>query len=278
MESRSPVTTESGRWDTEGRAQCLTFEEGLYALIIEGLSPRSNAVTNSTFPATYISAGPSERRASVALMSSSGEAPGWLGAKGGTVIVKVPADGGSVLVATYGVTQDVALPPLRILDLNHLSEPEGTAGLPIASADRSGREIACELILHIQRQGDSRLRARGWVGNPGQRLRVEGFAVRPLEAINPAQIEYMAFGLGGRQTPWVTDARLCGSRGRGLSLTGFAIRLVPALREKFDVVYEGYFFESGIAGPARNGEACLPSTDNDPLNAIRLRIIERPGA
>ena len=150
-------------------------------------------------------------------------------------------------------------------------------GLAIAAAAvTSGREIASELILHIERQGDRRLPGQGWAGNRGQRLRIEGFAIRPLEVIAPGDLEYMGYGPAGRQTPWVSDAKLCGTRGRGLPLTGFAIRLTPRLRERFDVIYEGDFFDSGATGPKRNGEPCLPASVDDPLSAVRLRLVERP--
>jgi hypothetical protein len=82
-------------------------------------------------------------------------------------------------------------------------------------------------------------------------------------------------GPKGRQTPWVTDAKLCGTRGQGLPLTGFAIRLAPHVAERFDVVYQGAFFESGVAGPHRNGELCIPPITDDPLEAINVRMIRR---
>ncbi|HVH78796.1 MAG TPA: glycosyl transferase, partial [Stellaceae bacterium] len=145
-------------------------------------------------------------------------------------------------------------------------------------AEPPGREIPGELVLHIERQGDRLFPAGEWAGSPAERLRIEGFAIRPLEAISPGHIEYMGFGPGGRQTPWVTDVKLCGTRGRGYPLTGFAVRLAPALRNQFDVIYEGHFFESGVKGPLRNGEPCLPSIADDPLGAIRLRVVERAGA
>jgi hypothetical protein len=88
----------------------------------------------------------------------------------------------------------------------------------------------------------------------------------------------MAIGPNGRQTPWITDAKLCGTRGRGLALTGFAIRLAPTLSDRFDVVYEGSFFASGASSPKRDGETCRSYIADDPLEAIRLRVIERIGA
>ena len=71
--------------------------------------------------------------------------------------------------------------------------------------------------------------------------------------------------------------RESGTRGQRLPLTGFAVRLAPQVSHRFDVLYEGAFFESGIAGPFRNGELCLPPLADDPLEAINVRVIRRSG-
>jgi hypothetical protein len=111
----------------------------------------------------------------------------------------------------------------------------------------------------------SAIGGQGWVGNRGKRLRIEAFSIRPIETLTPRDIEFMALGPNRRQTPWVTDAKLCGTWGRGMPLTGFAIRLAAHAQEQFDVVYEGAFFESGVVGPYRNGELCIPPIGDDPL-------------
>ena len=128
-------------------------------------------------------------------------------------------------------------------------------------------------MLHIEREGDRRFEVAGWAGTRGQRRRVEAFSVRPLDTLNPGDIEYKAFGPNGRETPWVSEAKLCGTRGRGLPLTGFAVRLASHVRGRYDVVYEGAFFDSGVTATMRNGEPCVPSLKDDPLEAINLRLV-----
>jgi len=269
----------NAKWDIEGRARIVYLNEGIHALTIGAISGPRESAAGFTLPATYISAGPSKDQNPVHIGLTTGAAPGWLSAEGGTVVAKVPPQGGVVVVTTYGITAEATLPQLRVLRVNGLGSivPQGVAA-PVEFSKRSGREIQIEMTVHVARQGDRRLLARGWVGNPGQRSQIEAFGIRPLEAITPADIEYMAIGPDGRQTPWVTDAKLCGTRGRSLALTGFAIRLVPALQERFDVVYEGSFFANGPSSPSRNGERCCSLVTNDPLEAIKLRVIERIGA
>ena len=53
------------------------------------------------------------------------------------------------------------------------------------------------------------------------------------------------------------------TRGRGLPLTGFAVRMATHLRERFEAVYEGSFFTAGIVGPNRNGEPCRSAIGNE---------------
>lgn len=269
---KSLATAEDGRWVIAGRARSLRLDAGMHALIVGKSDPQPDDIAGATLPITQI-VPRSDDRGAVSIVSNSAGADGWLGPEGGTVVLRAPAGGAAVLVATYGITDETALPVVKLLDLGRLSGGEA----PVPSATQ-GREIPSELVLHVERQGDRRFPGGGWAGNPGGRLRVEGFAIRPLQSIAPGQIEYMGFGPGGRQTPWVSDAELCGTRGRGLPLTGFAIRLGPSVRDQFDVVYEGCFFDSGIIGPLRNGDPCLPSIVGDPLAAIRLRVVERTGA
>jgi hypothetical protein len=68
---------------------------------------------------------------------------------------------------------------------------------------------------------------------------------------------------------------LCGTRGRGLPLTGFAVRIAPHRADRFDVQYQGSFFIGGISETHRNGDPCRAMTANDALEAVNVRLVER---
>jgi hypothetical protein len=224
---------------------------------------------------TQVTAAPLQQGHSVEIIGSGGP-EAWFGQEGGTAIVKSPSGGGHVLVTAYGPpAQPAALPHLEIRRLDRT--PPAGAVLRAVEAAEKPQEVETEIILHLERLGDRRFPGRGWVGNRGKRRRVEAFSIRPLETLHARDIEFKALGPKRRQTPWVTDAKLCGSRGQGLPLTGFAVRLAADAGEHFDVVYEGAFFESGTVGPNRNGELCIPPVADDPLEAINVRIIRKPG-
>jgi hypothetical protein len=261
----------------KGSAKLLRFDTGLYALSIIGTGAARAAEASIALPMVQISNPTSEEFGTVELVATTGDCGFGLGPEGGTVLIKAPLGGGYVLVATYE-SPDRPNPPLEIevrrLDrVANEAAPLITATAP--SAVRRTRQIKLEISLHIERIGDQRLHPDGWAGSLGKRLRLEAFGIRPLEALAAQDIEYKAFGPNAEQTPWVTGGQLSGSRRRGLPLTGFAVRLAAHLRDRYDLEYQGAFFDSGISDTVRNGTPCVGRIPRDPLEAINVRVIER---
>jgi hypothetical protein len=257
-------------------AKILKFDHGLYALSIAKTGQPSSEQSGIVLPAIHIGNPPSDCLGKAEIVAASCDSTFWLGPEGGTVVVKAPLGGGHVLITTYE-PYDQPGPALEV-EVRRLDLPSGR--LVRTENDAAGfefmtREIKTEILLHIERAGDRRVAAQGWVGNRGKKLRIEAFSIRPLETLAAGDIEYKAFGPKMRETPWVSDAKLCGTRGRGLPLTGFAIRLAAHLRDRFDIEYQGAFFESGVSNPGRNGEPCTPQIADDPLEALNLRLTER---
>jgi hypothetical protein len=153
---------------------------------------------------------------------------------------------------------------LRTLD----EKPETGPGGP-------GRELGTEILLHIMGLGDRRFVEAGWAGHPGSRRQIEAMSIRPRQELEPSAVEFRVFAQEGRATAWVSNGNYAGTRGRQLPLTGFAVRPAPELRDRFDIVYEGCFFDGGVIGPKENGEICTSPIPNDPLEAVRISIVER---
>lgn len=255
-------------------ARLVPLEQGLYAVAIGETTCPEGELSGLALPALQLSAPPGGEQL-CEFITAPGARDTWIGPEGGTVIVKVPAAGGHVLVTAFGHPGHVV--PVPDIDIRRLDRSRSNRAAPGSAGTTEGlEEIRTEIVLHIERLGDRCFPGQGWVGNRGKRLRIEAFSIRPLDTLMARDIEFKAFGPKQRQTPWVTDAKLCGTRGRGMPLTGFAIRLAPHARERFDIFYEGAFFESGIVGPHRNGELCIPPTADDPLEAIQVRLTRRP--
>lgn len=274
-------------------AKLLELGRGLYGLSVGQIAGDRRDVVGLAVPATYIAPWPAEGFGGAEILAAAAGPAGWLGPEGGTVAVKIASERGHLLITTYRLDGQAASPVE--IQLTRMDRPVQTMPTPAAPPAAAGfaapgpggrptrpltaaGEVAIEIVLHIERIGDRRFGGGEWVGSRGQKRRIEAFSIRPLEKLTAAEVEYKAYGPSGRETPWVTEAKLCGTRGRGIPLTGFAVRLGAPAGERFDVVYEGAFFESGVAGPRRNGEPCMPSTIDDPLEAVNIRLVEKTSA
>jgi hypothetical protein len=224
--------------------------------------------------AEWASSGP-ER---LTILSETGLGEVWLQRSGGFVVVRTPSSGGRVVVTVFGAADEAVQPAtiaVRRIEGGE-ARPEAVQAAPVPiPLGPPGRDVAVEILLHIEREGDRQFSGQGWVGPRGQKKRIEAFSIRPLGSIWPRDIHYKALHAGGVETPWIPGPQLCGTRGRGLPLLGFAIRVAPHLQAKYEIVYQGAFFSSGIVGPSRNGEACRPPLAEDPLEAMNIRVIER---
>jgi DNA end-binding protein Ku len=179
----------------------------------------------------------------------------------------------------------VTEPPEGVFDLDAVvglppePAPDGeTAAAPAEELGETlpGRELGAEILLHIVGLGDRRFIEPGWAGSPGSRRQIEAISIRPRDELEPSAIEFRVFAQHGRATAWVSNGSYAGTRDRQLPLTGFAVRAAPDQRDRLDIVYEGSFVDGGVVGPKMNGETCASPVDDDPLEAIRISIVERP--
>ena len=262
----------------------LRVDEGLYALRIGEIAGGAGDVAGITVPAAHVSAPFAEDGNGVEIIASFPRRGPWFGREGGTAILRSPAAGGYVIVTVYGAPgQQIAELALDLRRLDGAASGLEEAGMPPArpiagqapDTATGSREIPTEILLHLERAGDRLFPGRGWVGALGRRMRIEAFSIRPLEGLAPTDIEMKGFLPNGGETPWIPGGVLCGTRGRGLPLMGFAVRVVPQQADRFEVHYQGSFFVGGISELHRNGDTCRAAAVDDPLEAINVRLIDR---
>lgn len=256
-------------------ARLIKVEPGLHVLSLGATDGTASILEGIALPAIQIASPPSNLFDPVEIITAWNEGGAWLGKSGGVVVLRSPPGGGQVLITAYAAPDEMA-----VLSAEIGVRPLERSGPAALAAARIGppadpREVDLLISLHIARQGDRSFSVRGWAGNLGRGMQIEAFSIAPQSKLLPDDIEYKAFGPQGRETRWTSEGRLCGTRGRGLPLTGFAVQALPRVRDRFDVIYQGAFIESGVSEPFRNGEPCLSSRADDILEAINLRVIER---
>lgn len=203
------------------------------------------------------------------------------------VVVRAPEAGALLLATAFGSPGRQPSRPntvLRALGAPGLADdqPSYVAAveppLPEQPPARRQREIRAEVTVHLEGVGDRVFPGAAWAGKPGERKRVEGFAIRPLQELRPNEIEYKVLHPGGVETPWVPGPQFCGTRGRSLPIVGFAVRIALHVQDQFSVVYQAAFCRGGITEPRSNGAPCMPVIAGDALEGINIRVLQsQPG-
>jgi hypothetical protein len=130
------------------------------------------------------------------------------------------------------------------------------------------------MVAHIQRTGDVGARFGEWLGTPGSKNWIEGFAVPGRPDLMAEDIEYQAVLGRDWVSPWVNGKKLCGSRGMALPLLGFNLRLRGAGAEKFACHYSAHFTDGTSVGPLEPGQPCAAAS-LAPLEALRIDLSPR---
>lgn len=281
-----PVALSSESAPAHFIARLVPLDPGLYAFSLAAETRWREPVAGLALPAIHVCAPPEQGRA-VEITDSSGRAGSWLGGRHNMLFVKAPA-GGAALVTAY-LARDPDSIPLE-LEVRRVGAPGSAAAAPVArlmrlqlgepgSAPRAPQPVGLDIVAHIRGRGDVRFSNTPWVGRVGPGLWIEALTIVPRDRLAAAAIEYKGLAASGAETPWLGSGSLCGTRGRGLPLIGFAVRQKAGASDAlFDCEYTGYFRSGASAGPARNGAPCRSTIDNDPLEGLQLRITPRPAS
>jgi hypothetical protein len=262
-----------------GAARMVTLEPGLYAVsVADEKRPRQRAA-GVGLHAVHLCV-PPQLAAAVTITDSVGGAGGWLGGRRTMLFVAAPA-GGAVLATAY-VAGNPESDPLELefrrLDAARAAAPPARLRLTLgdaAAAPPTPQPVSVEIVAHIRGRGDVRFVDAPWIGRLERGAWIEALTIRPRDASAAAAIEYKGLNASGAETPWLAAGSLCGTRGEGTPLIGFAVRQKVAAGALFDCEYSGFFQSGTIVGPCRNGAPCRSALADDPLEGLQLRITLR---
>ena len=270
--------------------QVLPLPGGIYLFSVRIASPRLvPSAGQITLPAVHVTMAPGADPAKVEFMSTSKSNSTWLFAVGDMLVARVSHPGANLLLTSLRAPEGEAL-DLRVERLEGRDErlaiptavvapsASGTAAVATsADAPEPGQPLRLQIGAHVRARGDMAFDGAGaWAGRVAPGLWLEAFSVTPLEALSAEDIEYKGLTASGFETPWLGGGKACGTRGLGVPLVGFALRLRPgAATADYDCQYSGHFKSGGSAGPMRNGTPCRSTIANDPLEGIQIRILRK---
>jgi GT2 family glycosyltransferase len=274
--SMAPTST-----DPTASVSFLPLPEGLYLFSVRSGTAAPRIGEQITLPAMQVSAAPGTPAGHIEFLMSTATTNGWLINWNDQIVAKVT--GSSVLVSMTSVLIP-GMTPLEI-EVQRLDQPK-PASTPAAMVSRPGlpplssgqKSLPLEVTAHVQNRGDLTFKEGEWAGQPDQRLWIESIAITPLEGISPDAIEYKAITATGVETPWVSDGAPCGTRGIGVPITGFALRIKPqAGLRQLTCEYGAVCVSGATIGPVRNGAPCYSADSSDPITGMWVAITGEVG-
>jgi hypothetical protein len=239
----------------------LTLPAGVYAFSIQSGAQSGGYRDEMTMPALHIGLAPVEPLAQVDFFAARGTLDRWLAFSDDRVFARISGDRAGVLLTSLRRPQDPALAiDVRRIDVPLATNPDGMASI--------------QVMAHVRQLGDLFFPAES-VGPLGAELWIEAFVVTGIDSGSPSLLEYRGITSDGFETPWLTDSVLCGSRGRGTPLLGFAVRPRVAFARTRVCTYWGHFSSGRRIGPLSDGSLCRSDLPDDPLEGIELRVTTR---
>jgi GT2 family glycosyltransferase/glycosyltransferase involved in cell wall biosynthesis len=266
----TPTTTNQNASDElAASVQILTLPAGTYTFTVKAGGPAGTVTDGLTMPALQVGLAPKQAAGDVEFLAREGTSDRWLARSSDMIVAKIFSEAASLMLTSVRLPNSPAL----AIDVRRLGDEPFPASLETAPAEAADG-LPTRIIAHIQNLGDIPF-SDGLVGCIGGGLWIEAFSIVSVGQLAPDSVEYCAVTADGFQTPWLANQALCGSRGRGTPIVGFAIRLKPEIAAQYDCVYTGKFVSGNAIGPFRNGDLCSSDAPGDPLWGIELRVTPR---
>jgi GT2 family glycosyltransferase len=279
--------------------QVLPFPPGLYLFSVTSAMPTAEGSNGALrLPAIHVGLGPGVRSEHVEFVAGPSTEGAWLFARGDVLVAKVNGAGATlILTSVRAANGDVLSIEVERLEARSqmerapaaadirptiqapvaASEPATLVSRPAANG-KGDVAVPLQIRAHIRSRGDMNFTDAPWAGRVAPGLWIESFGVRPLELLAAQDIEYKALTGSGFETPWLSEDKMCGTKGMSVPLVGFAVRLRGPAGTEYDCEYSGYFQSGATVGPLRNGAPCRSTVANDPLEGIQVRLVRRSQA
>ena len=233
----------------------MALDPGLYCVFSAPNSVTPSADTG--LPTVRISAAPGRVPGRVEVVGL--QEGGWIGPESAT-LVRVADARSNVLVTVYQAKDARAeAPQIQVVRIS--AEPPAAAVATPQPASvpppaKASAPKAVHVVAHIYGRGDVGGELGEWMGEPGSKKWIEGFAVAPTGDVPSSDLEYQAVLGRGWLSPWSEGGQFCGSRSMALPILGLRVRLRGASAATHRVVLSATFIDGTKIGPVGDGEPC----------------------
>jgi GT2 family glycosyltransferase/glycosyltransferase involved in cell wall biosynthesis len=260
MQTNPPSDLVQDTGSLAASVQVLALPVGIYAFTVSGGGMAPNG--GLALPALQVAPAPMRSSATIEFLQGPDTVDRWLTRTGDVLTVRISGGEMTLLLTSLRAPDSSVLSiDIRRLDTSMPAE------IPPPIPPRAS------VLVHVQNVGDLEF-TEGWAGGGDDNLWVEAFSIVPQEPPTSDLLEYRALTHDGAATDWLRGGALCGSRGAGLPLTGFAVRVNRDAAERYTCTYSGRFQSGAVSGPYSDGSFCRSDVPEDPLVALEVRIEE----
>jgi hypothetical protein len=296
------ITNPSGDPVLTSHVRPLILPEGLYLFYVKSVAVRrSSTADNVIVPAFHVSLAPGVATDQAELIPGPRTRGTWLYEAGSTLIARVSSASATLLLTSLQDGDGPAL-DVKMERLDSRTEADAPTGIQSESQSldvsksrqtpdkvrrlgeskplvTSMQEVTFQLVAHLRNHGDKIFETGVWAGRIEKGAWIESFTVTLLDRLAKHDIEYKSLTGNGIETPWIQGGESCGTRGLGIPLVGFALRLKSSVNSaRYDCEYSGYFQSGTTIGPLKNGAPCRSTKAADPLEGMQVRIVQRQSA
>lgn len=260
--------------------QVIALPVGIYAFTVTGGgAPGRDGIA---LPSLLVAPAPVKSEGAIEFLEGPDTVSRWLTRTGDVVMVKISQQSATLLLTSLrGPDSSVLSIDIRKLDAQPAPAVQAAPAADEARGelieglrtepDVVARPPRARTLVHVRKLGDLEF-TEGWAGGSEDELWIEAFAVVAQEPAAAELLEYSAVNVEGSRTAWLSGGAVCGSRGQGTPLTGFAIRVRDLAGDDYSCAYTGKFLSGAVVGPCRDGTLCRSEAQDDPLVAIEVQL------
>jgi GT2 family glycosyltransferase/glycosyltransferase involved in cell wall biosynthesis len=254
--------------------QVLSLPEGIYSFAVKGGLTAPQPTGGLALPALQIGPAPGQSAGTLEFLTKATAIDRWLAYETDLIVLRIFGGEAPVLLTSLRSPDSQVLNvDVRRLSGELAHDRNGLSSAAAAEGEEAG-SLEVQILAHIRNVGDIHF-TNGRAGWAGEKLWLEAFAVMAIGGLSPDLVEYRGATADGFESAWLSNQNLCGSRGAGLPIVGFAVRLKPEIADQYDCAYSGRFLSGAMAGPYTDGSLCSSNNPGDPLEGIELRIVPR---
>lgn len=155
------------------------------------------------------------------------------------------------------------LEPVVLADSSEVEAPAAAVSAPAAPASLS-------FLAHLANRGDTEFAQNVWAGGPDSPAAVEGLQI-VSESASALEMQVLVGSRPPRWSEWVGAGQYAGTRGHGLSLVGFRLRLKPEALGK-EIAAEALFLGALVSAQRGRQVEFVSASGVDPLIGVKIGL------